>query len=261
MKISNLKKLYIYICLIIPFLVSLCFFFYSINNKKFEIEYTLEINDEVKFIDNMLRKYADLSIFNSFSSYIKKNKYNKKIGNIKRLRKEKNLILKEWRTIGQDTPFSLITFAIYGKNYDKSLIDKYVQDVIDISLETSKKKLKFNKNLLISENLDIAKILKSYHEKVLKLPSETYVKSELDGESIILIQKFENIVNSPEKYVVRIQSETLIIKSNTHFLILSVILYFITALIILFIIKLYSFLDKNILTIKKKTIKLKSKIF
>ena len=75
--------------------------------------------------------------------------------------------------------------------------------------------------------------------------------------SIILIQKFENIVNSPKKYVVRIQSETLKIKSNTHFLILSVILYFITALIILFIIKLYSFLDKNILTIKKKNYKIK----
>ena len=261
MKISNLKKLYIFISFIIPFLVSLCFFFYSINNKKFEIQYTLEIDDEVILIDNMLRKYADLSIFNSISSYIEKNKYNKKIGNIKRLREEKNLILKEWRVIGRDTPFALIKFAIFGKNYDKSLIDKYVQDVIDISLETSKKKLKFNKKLLINQNLDRAKILKSYHEKVLKLPSETYVKSQLDGESIILIQKIENIINSPKKYVVKIKSEILIIKSATHFLILSVILYFITALIILFIIKLYLFLNKNILTIKKNTRKLKSKIF
>ena len=260
MKLSNLKKLYLYIFFTIPFLISLFFYYYSVNNKKFEIEYTLNVNEEIIFIDSMLRENSDLSILKRLEYFIEKYKYSNKIRNIELLRNEKKLILKQLRLIGEDTPFTIIKFNIFGVNYDESIFEEYILDILSICMKSLSSQLEYEKNLLINKKQDIVKILDDYNKNVQKLPPEKYISIHLNAKSINLLEKVKNIITSKEKNFLEIEARNLIVKSNMHFVILSIILYFITSIIILFILKFYSILSKNILSIKKKTRKIKSNI-
>lgn len=263
MKFFYLKKLYLYI-FIIPFLISLCFYYYSVNNKKFQIEYIFSINKEIIHINRLLKKNSQTNILSTFGDFVEKYKYSSKIKNIELLINEKKLILKQWRLKDINTPFAKIKFSTFGVNYDESIFDKYISDLLSMSIESLSSQLDFEKSLLTDDELDIASLISDYNNKFQEtltgkyiLPPDKFISMQLTAKNINLLEKAKDIITSKENYFIEIESQNLIIKPNMDYVKLSIILYFIISILILFILKFYSILSKNILSIKKKNRKIK----
>jgi hypothetical protein len=256
-KKKNYNNIKLYILVLLPFLISLLFYYYSINNKKFYANYQMTISQEIinkdilqSYLINMMPNnpgYSTLDFIKSddlivsFKRILNLEKYNTNIRDVNYLREKKNLIVKEIRHIDKRGVNAQIRFGIYGKNYDKILIDRYLSDLMEISLDELKNTILYKKELLQSVGIEKRSLL--YELIPSEIPNNININFNLVNIIVENIDEIIEVFDREDNKLISLQ-ESLNINSDMSYFKVSVILYIISFIVIIFILKIYS-LSKN----------------